>query len=148
MKGFNRVAYAELNARQKENYNFHKASGILAEFGFTTLRLTDDWNGADFIALHVDGSSLKVQLKARLSFDQKYVGRDIWICFPAGDGRSVYLYPHDELLEKIKSLRTTLTRTKSWVEDGKYHFPRPAEPIRRALGPYKLTLQSAVPAQG
>lgn len=147
MRDFKRVAYAKLNARQKENYNFHKASSILAEFGFTTLRLTDDWNGADFIALHVNGDALKVQLKARLSFHRKYLGREIWMCFPADDGRSVYLFPHDGMLESIKALRTTLATTKSWAERGQYHFPRPAKPILEALEPYKLTLQSLAPAQ-
>ena len=50
-----RIRYADLNARQKENYNFQKVSAVLADFGFTTLRLTDDWQGADFIAQHIDG---------------------------------------------------------------------------------------------
>ena len=68
-----RVRYADLNARQKENYNFQKVSAVLADFGFSTLRLTDDWQGADFIAQHVDGETfLKVQLKGRLTFGKKY----------------------------------------------------------------------------
>ncbi len=65
----------DLNARQKENYNFQKISAVLADYGFVTLRLSDDWNGADFIALHKSGESLRVQLKARLSFSRKYPRR-------------------------------------------------------------------------
>ena len=38
-----KIVYAELNARQKENYNFAHVSGVLADYGFTTMRLTDDW---------------------------------------------------------------------------------------------------------
>lgn len=52
---FKRVAYKSLNSRQKENSNFQKVSGVLADYGYVTLRLSDDWQGADFIAYHVDG---------------------------------------------------------------------------------------------
>jgi hypothetical protein len=145
MRDFRRVAYADLNSRQKENYNFQKASSILAEYGFTALRLSDDWNGADFIALHVDGSALKVQLKGRLSFDQKYAGKGIWVCFPASDGRSVYLYPHDEFFKEVSVLSPSLSRTRSWGEGGRYHFPKPAKHVAAALERYRLTLESAVP---
>lgn len=58
MPQFPRINYDDLNARQKENYSFQKESGILAEYGFVTLRLTDDWEGADFIAHNIDGVSL------------------------------------------------------------------------------------------
>ena len=58
---FTRVDYKKLNARQKENYNFQKVSAFLADYGYVTLRLSDDWQGADFIAYHVNGESfLKV----------------------------------------------------------------------------------------
>lgn len=61
---FLRVAYGKLNARQKESYNFQKVAARMADNGFNCLRLTDDWQGADFIACHIDGETfLKVQLK-------------------------------------------------------------------------------------
>lgn len=41
--------------RLPEAYNFQKVSGVLADFSFATIRLTDDWQGADFIAQHIDG---------------------------------------------------------------------------------------------
>src|SRR5207244_5579086 len=57
------INYANLNSRQQEAYNFQKVSGVLADFGFTTIRLTDDWQGADFIAQIIDGQPfLTVQL--------------------------------------------------------------------------------------
>jgi len=63
---FSRVAYSDLNSRQKENYNFQKVAARLADYGFNSIRLTDDWQGADFIAVHIDGETfLKVQLKGR-----------------------------------------------------------------------------------
>ena len=59
-----RIHYSSLNARQKENFNFQKLSSVLADFGFVTMRLTDDWGGADFIAQHIDGETfLRVQLQ-------------------------------------------------------------------------------------
>ena len=77
-----KIRYADLSARQKENYNFQKISGILADYGYQTIRLTDDWNGADFLAQHVtDTNVLRVQLKSRLCFYKKYTGGDLWICF-------------------------------------------------------------------
>src|SRR6266481_1180700 len=94
---FQRIRYADLNGRQQESYNYQKVSAALADFGFVTMRLSDDWRGADFIAQHVDGTTfLRVQLKGRLTFDKKYRDRDIHICFPC-DGHW-FIYPHDELL--------------------------------------------------
>jgi hypothetical protein len=43
---FKRVAYRSLNSRQKEAFNFQKVSAVLADYGFTTIRLTSDWRGA------------------------------------------------------------------------------------------------------
>lgn len=53
-----KIEYRKLNARQKENFNFQKVSAILADYGFVTPRLPDDWQGADFIAQHVGGYML------------------------------------------------------------------------------------------
>lgn len=48
-----KISYSDdLNARQKENFNFQKVSAVLADYGYVTMRLSDDWQGADFIALH------------------------------------------------------------------------------------------------
>jgi hypothetical protein len=91
---FQKIVYEELNSRQRENFNFQKVSAHLADYGFNSLRLSDDWQGADFIACHIDGSTfLKVQLKGRLNIDLKYSGKDIYIAFCA-EG-TWYLYPHD-----------------------------------------------------
>jgi hypothetical protein len=48
---FNKVDYNKLNSKQKENYNFHKVASALADYGYNSLRLNDDWQGADFIAI-------------------------------------------------------------------------------------------------
>ena len=70
---FEKIDYHSLNAKQKENFNFQKFSAAFAEYGFNCIQLTDDWNGADFLANHVDGITLlRVQLKGRLTFATKY----------------------------------------------------------------------------
>ena len=67
-RNFERISYSDLKSKQQENYNYHKVSSQLADFGFSTIRLTDDWQGADFIAQHIDGSTfLKVQIKTYTS---------------------------------------------------------------------------------
>ena len=82
MKKFEKINYKKLNSRQKENYNYQKISSILAEYGFSTIRLSDDWQSADFIAQHYKNKTfLKVQLKGRLGIDKKYMNKDLWICF-------------------------------------------------------------------
>ena len=117
---FKKILYSKLNARQQENYNYQKASAILADYGFNTLRLSDDWQGADFIAIHINGKDfLKVQLKGRLTFEKKYIGRDICICFSYQG--NWFLYPHDILLQ-IFGDKMNFTNTKAWTEKGGYSW--------------------------
>jgi hypothetical protein len=130
------VDYHDLNARQKENFNFLKVSSVLADYGFMTMRLTDDWQGADFIAQHVDGETfLKVQLKGRLSFDKKYKGKDLYIAF--FHEPNWYLYPHDELLDRVLS-GSGVGATDSWNVHGGYSFPGLSKQMLDLLGPYRI----------
>lgn len=93
----NRIDYTHLNARQKESYNFHKIAAKLADFGFNSMWLTDDWKGADFISVHKDGNlMLKVQLKGRFTVDSKYLDKEVYIAF-SDHMMTWYLYPHDKL---------------------------------------------------
>lgn len=133
---FQRVKYEDLNSRQQESFNFQKVSAVLADYGFATIRLSSDWQGADFIAQHRDGSFLKVQLKGRLSFFKKYEGRDLYVCFP--DGSDWYIYPHDELLARVAEV-TQIKESKSWQkEDGGYTYPELSKRNRELLEPYRL----------
>ncbi len=121
---FTPVPYALLNSRQKENFNFHKVAARLADYGFHSLRLTDDWQGADFIACHIDGQTfLKVQLKGRLCLDKKYVGKGIHIAFLRGG--ECYLYPHDELLRLVTSNGALDEESERWRVHGQRHWPQP-----------------------
>jgi hypothetical protein len=118
---FNRIEYKDLNSRQKENYNFHKVAAILADYGYNCMWLNDDWEGADFIACHIDGDSfLKVQLKGRLTLQKKYNGKNIFIAFNQ-DGRW-YVYPHDKLREEFLRIGL-MAGSPSWEEKGWYSWP-------------------------
>lgn len=133
---FQRIAYAQLNSRQKETYNFHKIAAVLADYGFTSIRLSDDWEGADFIAQHIDGATfLKVQLKGRLGFDKKYLEKGLWISFLHED--EVYLYPHDETLAQF-SKAGRVTHTESWQDKGQYHFPKLGTEVLALIAEFRL----------
>lgn len=132
-----RVQYSDLNSKQKENFNYQKISAVLADYGYVTMRLSDDWQGADFIALHIDGQTfLRVQLKGRLTVEKKYEGKDIHIAFAQGE--HWYLYPHDELLQKILAI-TNIANTDSWSIKGGYSFPYLSKQLHELLGPYCIT---------
>jgi len=133
---FKLAPYTALNARQQENFNFAKAAALLADYGFVSLRLSDDWKGADFIAQHVDGETiLRVQLKGRLTFNKKYEGKDLWIMFCSD--RHWYMFPHDELLGKMLAANR-MVDTASWEEKGGYSFPYLGKVVLELLEPYRL----------
>lgn len=133
---FRRIQYASLNARQKENYAYQKVAGVLADYGFVTMRLSDDWQGADFIAQHIDGQTLlRVQLKSRMSIDKKYLGKDLYICF--SEDQAWYFVPHDEFVAwAIKYTR--IAKTRSWEVDGSYSVPYLPKAIKLHLERYKI----------
>lgn len=118
---FERIAYENLNARQKENYNYQKVAGRVDEYGYNCLRLNDDWHGADFLAVHVDGTNvLRVQLKGRFALDEKYRGRGLHVAFILGD--ACYVYSHDDVLSAVEE-RGQIAKTTSWAQLGSYHWP-------------------------
>lgn len=128
------VKYDELNARQQESYNYHKVSAILADYGFTTIRLSDDWQNADFIAQHIDGEQfIKIQQKGRVTFSKKYLGKDLWIAF-SSEGQW-YLYPHDHVLGQIEH---KIKGTSSWDEHGAYSWPGITQDLKFHLEAYKI----------
>ena len=116
MKELNKIKYKELNAKQKENYNFHKVASALADYGYDCMRLNNDWEGADFIAVKGD-DMLKVQLKGRLTLDKKYIDKDIYIAFLEND--KVKLYSHDEVFELFPEKSR---QSISWQKDGSYSW--------------------------
>jgi hypothetical protein len=139
-----KINYTNLNSRQKETYNFQKVSAVLADYGYATIRLNDDWEGADFLAQHIDGENyLKVQLKSRLTFDQKYVGKNIYMCFPYrledGAGRVTwYIFDHDKLLGIFLDKGQISKTSTVWLSDQPYSWKAPGEPQRILLEKHAL----------
>jgi len=128
-----KIKYEDLNSKAQEMFNFQKVSAKIADYGFTTMWLNNDWQGADFLAVHADGCTfLKVQLKGRLSFNKKYMGKRIYICFIFGF--DTYLYPHDLILSEIEHRISD----KVWLEKGTWSTPKLTEENRRLLKPYLL----------
>ncbi len=133
---FERVSCQSLNSRQQEAYNFQKVSAVLADYGCVTIRLTNDWRGADFIAQHFDGINfVKVQLKGRASFDKEYRERDLCIRFPHSGGW--YLYPHDAVPTQVLAAGA-LEGTDSWNSRSAYSFPKLSKCLKTLLEPYRL----------
>jgi hypothetical protein len=130
------IRYGSLNPRQRENYNYQKLSALLADYGFVTMRLSDDWKGADLIAQHIDGDTfLKIQLKGRLTFCMKYQDRGLYIAFRRG--KDWYLYPHDEMLAKVDAV-VKFRRNPSWKNGGDYSFAKLTKPLLQILNPYQI----------
>lgn len=133
------IRYDDLNAKQKEVYNFQKIAADLADYGFNCIKLQDDWQGADFLAYHKDGSqTLKVQLKSRVTINKKYLDRGLYIAFPFYEGgrRVWYLVLHDELVKHIGQ-HTNWLNTSSWKK-GAYSSISLKPQLREALEQYKL----------
>ena len=132
-----KINYDDLNSRQQEIYNFQKVAALLADYGFNCIKLSDDWGGADFLAHHKNGlDTLKVQLKGRVTIDKKYVGKDIYMAFPANG--SWYLVHHDTLLELVGEC-TNWLNTGSWKKrDGNYHRKRLGDILGKRLEPFLI----------
>ena len=134
---FTKIQYSSLSSKQQEIFNFQKVAGILADYGYKCIKLSDDWNGADFIAQHFNTDSfLKVQLKGRWTLDKKYCGKGIWICFREGD--AIYLYPHDEVMDRVLKETKFMKRSESWEVRGGYNRGSLSKELREIMEQYRL----------
>ncbi len=109
-----KISYGELNSKEKENYNYHKVASSLAEYGYDSMRLNNDWNGADFISVKGD-EMIKVQLKSRFTISEKYINKNIWIAFI--ENGIVYMYDHDLI---VKNLTDSTRKSRSWSVNKNY----------------------------
>ena len=119
---FKKISYEKLKPRQQENYNYHKISSKLADYGYTTIRLTNDTHGADFLLQHVDTSReiVKVQLKGRWTVNKNYQNKNLYIAFRKNN--KFYLCPHDQLLDfLLNKKKKSIKNTSSWLKDGHYN---------------------------
>ena len=113
---FDKIDYDSLNSKQKENFNYHKVASALADYGYDSMRLNNDWEGADFIAVKGD-EMIKVQLKGRFTIDKKYIGKDIFIAFI--EDNFVKIYKHDDV---VAMLPKNILDSISWSEKGAYSW--------------------------
>ena len=131
-----KIKYTDLNSKQKEVFNFQKVAGKLSDYGYNCIKLADDWQGADFLAYHKDGSgTLKVQLKPRLALSKQYVGKSLYMAFPMY--QEWYLIEHDALVRLVEK-HTNWLHTKSWQEDGNYSSANPNQRLVEALAGSRL----------
>lgn len=132
----NKIQYDKLNPRQQENYNFSKLAALMADYGYTCIKLSDDHNGADLIARHTDGSHIDIQLKGRFTVDKKYLGKDLFIAFPYGD--TFYVFEHDLIVKQLEHAKIYLD-TASWLDGGSYSVSKLTnKEVLEMLEPYKL----------
>ena len=128
----------QLTPLQKENYNFHKVAGLLADYGFNCIRLTDDWKGADFLAVHIDGKTLlKVQQKASAVIVKKLQGKGIHMAFPMKG--QWYLVPHSKLFAIVRKEKGEryIYEKEEWKKKGKLWVKEPMW-LREKLKRYAL----------
>ena len=131
-----KVDYGQLNSRQKETYNFHRVAARLSEYGYNSILLSDDWLGADFIAYHNDRERFyRVQLKGRMTIENKYVGKGLYIAFIDGD--EVFIYPHDEMAERIDAAGR-INESASWSLHRSYSWPSPPAWLRDLLREFEV----------
>ncbi len=131
-----KISYSELNSKQKEIYNFQKLSGLLADYGFNCIKLADDWQSADFLAYHIDGTTTyRVQLKGRITIDRKYEDKNLHMAFPIKD--VWYMIPHDTLV-RLVGKHCNWLKTDSWFTKGTYSSISANPSLLKSMSNYKL----------
>ena len=129
-----KVSYSDLNARAQENYLYAMLAAQLAPYGYTCLRLSDDYNGADLIALREGEEAMHIQLKGRVTIKSEYQSKGLYMAFPING--EFYVLLHDDLVD-ICGNRGYL-ETRAWREQGKWHVGNPPKAMIETLKPFKL----------
>lgn len=143
------VRYTELTNKPnaQEQYNIHKVSAVLADFGLQVITIQDDSNGPDFIIKDQDHNLYPVQLKSRITISKKYLkSNKLLICFPQNLGKFTdhkhwYIIPHDDLITLIGNNTKNALNTKSWINNGEWSAKSLSKKIHQALTPYLYSLQ-------
>ena len=68
-----------------------------------------------------------------MTFDKKYVGKGIYVCFKTRT--DTYLYPHDEVLELMAFTKTD----NAWLINGKWSCGRLSKRCKEKLEKYKIS---------
>ncbi len=110
---------------------------MLADYGFDSVRLTDNWQCADFFAVHKDdGRILKVRHMRRTMIERRHIGKDLHVCFPI-EG-VWHLVSHDELIRIVEETHPSTLETHSWTKLGVYEWPTAPLWAREKLKAYAL----------
>ena len=136
-----KVEYGKLNNKQKEIYNFQRVSAVFAVYGYSVTPLRDDVEFADFVAVPFlrdeITSPLWVQLKGGITFWNKYLNKNLYICFFDIESKTWYLYPHDELYTELESVLRE--RVTDWDKKLEYnHAPSFPAWAKAFLDKYKI----------
>ena len=138
---FKKVDSEKLENKEKEVYNYHKATAKLADYGFDCIRIVNDWDGVDFLAYHsIDAVTLRVQLKGRPTIERKYLNKGLWIIFPMENRKENdwYLIQHDLLVRILGIHIPSCLKNKAWNRDGKCDWGNPTKVIKKVLEKYRL----------
>lgn len=127
-------------SKATETYNFHKAAGVLAEYGFDCVRVVNDWRGADFIAYHATKRvALPVQLKSCLIISENLLDHpELYFCFTLDKtGGNWYLIQYGRLHDIVLQSAPQWFKSKTWLtKRGFFKYTAP-EPVLDALKDYE-----------
>ena len=113
------TVYNDLSGKEQESFNSARLKSVMTKWGYLeAFTINGDKWGADILFYRsADGEVLKVQLKGRPVLDKHYCGKDIHIAFEDKISSTWYVYPHDELMERVLDTGR-LTGTQSWDSRG------------------------------
>lgn len=118
-------------------YNISQASRALGQSGYTCSAPPHGTRDAQILARDSHGSmSIKVRCPGRAAIQAKFLGRDLYVCFPASG--EWYLVPHDDLV-KIAGETNPWLNSHSWRDRGGYSSASPSKRMLARLEPYSLT---------
>ena len=113
----------------------NEIQAYLMKMGWMVYNPAADVGGVDWIAINLSTNELrKIQQKSRFLINKKYIGKDLWIGTAAYG--AIYMIPHDKLLETSAGLKAQ--RTKSWRENGEYHWPSISEAMKKEVQGYAI----------
>jgi hypothetical protein len=98
-----KIEYMRFDSRSKEAFNTAQLGAVLARSQEYLLPLRFDSNGADMLAYNpATNATRAIQIKARVTVDARYSGKNLWIAFPHWVNYSQqdwYVVPHDTLVQ-------------------------------------------------
>ena len=134
-----KVKYHKLGHKEKESFNSAALISIMAKWGYLEAsRINGDKHGADLLFYRSsDADVMKIQLKGRVTLDEKYSGKNLYIAFPVKREGCWYIYPHDVIMRQAWG-KSSWFKTKSWKESGGYSWRKPPTWLSSLLEPWKV----------